>query len=130
LFLDANIIIYSVEGNPQLRSRISTQLAALHAGPTVLSTSILSRLECRVKPLRTKNQKLLDEYERIFSTYYLIPIALPTIERATDLRAQHNFKAFDAIQVASALEAQCDTFITADMQLARTRGISVVLINP
>lgn len=130
LFLDANIIIYLVEGDPALSGRIRKELRTQHSGHSALATSVLSRLECRVKPLRKQDAKLLDEFDVVLGQMDLLPVTLAAIETATRLRADHNFKAFDAIQLATAIETQCDRFVTADAKLTRVTDIPVVLINP
>lgn len=47
-YVDANCIIYLVEGSAELREQVSRRLTQ----GELLCTSRLSRLECRTKPLR------------------------------------------------------------------------------
>ena len=46
-------------------------------------------------------------------------------ERATLLRADHNFKAMDALQLAADIVHGCDRFLTADSRISRCPGIAV-----
>ena len=54
VLLDASAIIYLLEGDPETRQAVRDTLRSLHGegDPPSLSVSALSRLECRVRPLR------------------------------------------------------------------------------
>jgi len=60
LYLDANPIIYSIEGVPEFRQVALDWIERAEAAEGVVITSRLSRLECRVKPLRDENTELLE----------------------------------------------------------------------
>lgn len=50
-------------------------------------------------------------------------------EQAAELRALHNFTLTDALQMAAALNAGCDGFITNDGAIKRMEGIQVLVIG-
>ena len=68
-----------------------------------MATSKLSRLECRVKPLRENNTSLLALYDAFFtsSEIELFDLTADVIEKATDLRASLNFKTPDSLHLAT-----------------------------
>ena len=68
IYADANIIIRLLEGNPAARAPIEARLSAFQGSRRFLVTSRLTRLECRVKPLATKDGELLALYEAFFSS--------------------------------------------------------------
>jgi len=131
LYLDACAIIYAIEGLPMFRSAVLERIAPVEADPNgVLTTSRLSRLECRVKPLRDRHAELLARYDLFFArqTVVLSEISAGVIERATDLRASHGFRTPDALHLATAIEDRADAFLTGDSSLARCPGIHVDVI--
>jgi predicted nucleic acid-binding protein len=68
LYLDANTIIYAIESLPPLRDVVIARITqAEEAIGGVVITSWLSRLECRVKPLREANADLLTKYDEFFT---------------------------------------------------------------
>lgn len=67
VFVDSNILIYVLEGDPSFTSKASARLAALHQAGDDLVVSDLVRLECRVGPLRSGDTILLHQFDRIFS---------------------------------------------------------------
>ena len=92
--------------------------------------SELTRLECRVKPMRAGDAALLAQYDRFFNTTVneIVPLSRAVIDRATEIRAQHGFATPDAIHIAAALVARCDLFLTNDHRLNRPVGIPVQVI--
>jgi predicted nucleic acid-binding protein len=122
VYLDANAIIYSIESVPPFRQMVLARIAAAQ-GPAagIVLTSRLSRLECRVKPLRDGNASLTATYDAYFiqPSVHLIEVSHAVIERATDLRVRYKFKAADAIHLATAIEEHADRFLTGDKDLAR-----------
>jgi predicted nucleic acid-binding protein len=114
LYLDANPIIYSVEGVPGFRLATLAWIERAEVAQGVVITSRLSRLECRVKPLREGDAELLERFEGFFSRegLELVEVNAEVIEQATAPRAKHNFRAPDAIQLASAIVVKADVFLT------------------
>jgi predicted nucleic acid-binding protein len=130
LYLDANSIIYSIEGLPEFREAALAWIGRAESGGAVL-TSRLSRLECRVKPLRDADMDLLQRYDGFFSRSALqwVEITADVVERATELRAQHGFRTPDAIHLASALAVPADVFLTGDRGLIRCPGLDVQILT-
>lgn len=131
LYLDACAIIYAIEGTATLRDAVLKRIAQVESvSEGMLITSRLSRLECRVKPLRQSDSDLLTRYEGFFNrtTIGMIHISTSVIERATTLRAVHNLKTADAIHLATALKQHADLFLTGDTALARSPGIKFELV--
>jgi predicted nucleic acid-binding protein len=132
LYLDASAIIYSIEGVPEFREAALRWIEAAEAAETgALITSRLSRLECRVRPLREGNAERLAHYEGFFSRadLLLVDVSAAVLEHATELRARYSVRSPDAIHLASALSERADVFVTGDRQLRRCAEIKVELVN-
>lgn len=130
LFLDANVVIYLVEGGGGFRERVTekiNQYRQQHES-TQIAVSRLSWLECRVRPLREKNQRALSAYESFFSEPDLIVVDLtaPVVEAAAQIRAALNFTTPDALQAACALHIQGPVQVLSnDQRFARIPGMVV-----
>jgi len=128
LFLDANVIIYLVEGTQALQGRVAKALGKYRTRADPVAVSRLSWLECRVRPLREKNKPVLVAYESFFAARDLVIVELsaPVIEAAAQLRAVLNFSTPDALQAASALQiAGPVRFFSNDRRLAKIPGLTV-----
>lgn len=125
-YLDANVIIRFIEGDPATRDPIRNRLHKV----TGLLTSELSRLECRTLPIRTGDAALLAAYNTFFSGTELSLLAInrAVIDHATELRAKYGLKSPDAIHLASAVVFGATTFLTGDTRLANCVEVNVELL--
>lgn len=133
MYLDANVIIFGYEASEPLRSIVRSRLwhwCVVKDGGFV--TSVFSRLECRIMPLRDKNHALLAEYDNFFGdpAIELVDVTSEVIDLAAQLCAKHRFKSADAVHLASAVRAGAQVFLTADVQLSRCSEITVEIIHP
>ena len=131
-YLDACAVIYLLEATSSLQALVHSRISTLrNEGLEALTTSSLSRLECRVKPMRDGVTALLGSYDRFFASENLHVAAVgdAVIERATELRARYGFRTPDAIHLATAIEERVQLFITGDAELARCAEIDVEVIS-
>lgn len=127
IYVDSVIFIYYLEGAVPLKTRAVTCLDAMWVAGDVAVASDLVRLECRVHPIRRKDAAALAEYDKLFALANVqhVPLTTPVFDRATRIRADHNFKLADALHLAAAVEAGCDRFLTNDTRLSVFRDIAV-----
>ena len=96
LYLDTAPVIYTVEDVPIYAQAVDNYLAV----PEIVNVaSDLTRLECRIKPLRDGNMDLLKDFDDYFKEIVseIISLSREVIDRATEIRAQYEFKTPDAI---------------------------------
>jgi predicted nucleic acid-binding protein len=129
IYLDSAAVIYAVE---QVKPYAELVDSRLSADDVVIVTSDLTRLECRVKPLRDENAAALKDFDDYFegAVEVMVGLSREVIDLATGIRAQYGFKAPDAIHLAAASWSNCDVFLTNDHRLDRFREVSVDVILP
>jgi predicted nucleic acid-binding protein len=131
-YLDANIIIYAVEGYEIYADRIKPILRAMTEGKIKVVTSDLTLAEVLVKPKRDNNAKLEEAY-RLFlqptEAFLNCAITREILEAAAGIRATSVLKLPDAIHFASAINHNCDSFLTNDDRFESTTGLKVVMLS-
>ena len=125
-YLDTAPVIYTVEQVPQFAPAVDARISGV-----VRVASDLTRLECRVKPLREGDIELLKDYDDFFAGAIAEMVALSreVIDRATEIRAQYGFKTPDAIHLAAAVVSGCNIFLTNDHRLDRFTDIAVEAVR-
>ena len=96
----------------------------------VVSTIILP--EILSKPLKEPDDKLVAAYRSLFDNTQgisLRQVSSSIAYRAAKLRAQHNLKAPDALHIATAIDADCQAFLTNDLDLRRVKEIQVLVLD-
>jgi len=134
LYLDANFIVYCIEGTPALKEFCLARLREVEAHPSgSLLASRLSRVEVLVKPMRLKDEARVARFEAFFDSrdVDLVDVSNEIVERALDLRVRSNLRLVDALHVATAIERRATVFLTGDQQicaLGRLETVSFELI--
>ncbi|MCA9416298.1 MAG: PIN domain-containing protein [Candidatus Omnitrophica bacterium] len=131
-YLDSCILIYLIEGAPRIRESVRELMKTKMEEGFEFCFSDLTRLEARVGPLKSKDGRLLDLYDRFFLRPSLIRIApSPTVfDTAALLRAESNLKTPDALHLAFAIEGGCDEFWTNDLHLEKAAGERLKIVLP
>ncbi len=128
--LDANCVIYLIEKSPHWGPKVVARLAVARAAGDQLAVSDLSRAECLVGPFKSGDSTGLADFQRFFSspTIRMLPIDPAVCEEAARLRARHNFKLPDAVNLAAAILHGCGLYLTNDAKLTRCTGIAVEVL--
>ena len=129
LYLDAAPVIYAVE---QVLPYFPVVDARLSAAGVIRVGSDLTRLECRVKPLREGNTDLLRDYDDFFerAVVEIVALSRDIMDRATEIRAKYGFKTPNAIHLAAAVMSSCDVFLTNDHRLDHFPDIAIEVVQP
>lgn len=119
IYWDSCVFIYRVQAVDPWVERIRTRLDAL--AEYRLCFTGLTRLECRVLPLRAGDAVLLALYERVFASTQTeeISFSRPLFDLAAELRASYRLKTPDALHMAAAIVSGCDEFWTNAGRLAQ-----------
>lgn len=132
-YFDACVTIYYVERHPVLFPKVVAALFPSSGEQASPVMSELTRLECRIYPLRQGDHDLLQRYDAFFALREVeyAPIDRAVFELATSLRANHGLKTPDALHLAAAVTAGCEEFWTNDGRFsgAATDRIRVVIFD-
>ncbi len=133
VFMDANALIYLIEGAQPFAGRVRDALQEIAtAHPNVqIAVSRLTWLECHVKPMRENNHPVLAAYAAFFARPDLVWIDLnqDVMELATVIRVKHGLRTPDALQAASCLQLGADHhFFTGDAGFEKVAGLNVRLL--
>lgn len=128
-YLDSCVIIYLLQGPESLSRAVHDALQPDDDDSPVVCISDLTRLECRVWPIRQGDEELLDQFDGFFSSQDVERLAIQTdtFELATELRARHGTKTPDALHLATAILGGCDEFWTNDHRLTTAASGRIAL---
>ena len=131
LFLDTAPVIYHVEGNPAYQPLTDQVFQTIQAGNLSAVTSTITLSECLVHPYRHGDMALARKFRNVITagvnTRYVGMDAVA--EQAAEVRARYNLKLADAFQIAAAIAAGCDAFLTNDPALKRVGGITILVLD-
>jgi predicted nucleic acid-binding protein len=131
LFLDTNVVIYAVENPPVLGPKANARLLAARTASDEFMISDLVRMEALVGPLKYGNTTLEADYRQFFAApgMTVVAITAAVCDRAARIRATHNIKPMDALQLAAAVEHGANVFLTADARLSSFTDVTVEILS-
>lgn len=129
--LDTAPLIYFIEENPNYIEAVHLFFEGMDRGNFLVVTSTVTLLEVLVHPLRNNNRELATEYRDILlnSRLMTLEVSNAIAEQAAGLRAAHNIRTPDAIQISAALNAGATHFLTNDIRLPEIPSIQILSID-
>jgi predicted nucleic acid-binding protein len=129
--LDANILIYVLEGSEEFGVRARAVVDALDDGVLTASMATVGQVEILAGPARIGDaavfERTADEMRSLGLT--LVPLTTAVAEDAAWLRGQGGLELVDAIHVASARAAGATAFITNDRRIRAQAGLDVFYLD-
>ncbi|HAG80520.1 MAG TPA: VapC toxin family PIN domain ribonuclease [Cyanobacteria bacterium UBA12227] len=133
LFLDTAPVVYYVERNPTYFGRVRLIFEQIEIGALTAVTSPITLAECLIHPYRLGLSQLQQDFFNVIvsaENTVFQPVNAQIGRQAAVLRASYNVTLTDALQVATALVANCEAFLTNDLTLQRITELRIVVLDP
>ncbi|HEV7378565.1 MAG TPA: PIN domain-containing protein [Dyadobacter sp.] len=114
-FLDTNIILYCYAQDEPFKQTLALKVASNR--DTFISTQVIQET-CNIlrKKVKLSWEDLNLVVYEIVSNNHLIEVKLSTIKNALKIAERFKLQWFDSVIIASALEANCSTLYSEDLQ--------------
>ena len=133
IFLDTAPVIYFIEAHEQFGPLVKQVVECMNENRIQAFTSVLTLSEVLPKPVETGNDKLAEKFRTYLKNgpnLTILPITETIGESAGILRGKYShLKTVDAVQIATALEAEADAFLTNDKKLTGIKEIKILVLS-
>jgi predicted nucleic acid-binding protein len=121
IFWDTNLFIYLLEDSPTFGAAVKDLRRRMIRRSDHLFTSAMTVGEILVKPFAVGNAALVDRHRKFFTSSHLTvsPFDVEAAEAYAQIRQDRTIQPADAIQLACAVSAEADLFITNDDRLSQ-----------
>jgi predicted nucleic acid-binding protein len=129
---DTMPLIYYIEEHPNYSNVVDPFFEAIERSEFKVVTSIVTLLEVLVHPMRNGDTILAQKYrDLLFDTEGLSTIELDQeiAEEAARLRAFHNIRTPDSIQMATAISVGASFFLTNDTHLPSLPNLKTLVLE-
>lgn len=130
--LDTSPLIYLIEGHPRYLDVVQPFFEAADQGQFQVVTSTITLLEVLVHPFRQGAVELAGQYREIIlnaNGISCINVSSDIAVEAARIRAQHNLRTPDAIQLATSILEEAAYFFTNDAGLPSIPSLSLLLLD-
>ena len=129
VYLDANVLIYFLDGTPKRALEAAAVLHAAADGAFRAVTGDAAVAEVMVGPYRSGDPLVIRAVREFFRQPRLLEVlshSVPVFDDAAMLRATQEMPFIDALHVATAAAAGCDAIVTNDKRMRPALGVEVV----
>jgi predicted nucleic acid-binding protein len=132
LFLDTAPVIYYIDRNPTYFTIVDALFEAIDSHNIQAVTSPITLAECLILPIHQNDrtqQELFSDLLTSPDTAEFICTNAAIARQAANLRVKYNLKLPDALQIATAIVAQCNAFLTNDIALKRISEVTIFVLE-
>lgn len=127
--LDTNIFIYHFEDNPQFATYAQLIFEELAKGKLRAVTSVISMIEALSYPSPSQVIKNIEEGFKTIPNLTIIDIDHNLAIEAARIRRSYGLRLPDSVQLATALKAKAQAFISNDDRLKAFKELPVILLS-
>ncbi len=130
--IDTAPFIYLIEEHETYLPVVEPVFSAIDDGRIAAVSSALTLLEVLVVPLRAADMALARRYEELLGHsrgLELVEVSRAVLRDAAALRAATGMRTPDAIQIATALQRGCTSFVTNDRALPALPGLGILQLS-
>lgn len=126
-FVDTNVVIYSLSDNNDKRR----QALKIIASRPVISAQVLNEAANTLqRKLKFTPQAIHTILTRLIAECDVVPIHAETSLLAVSIMERYRFSFYDSLIIAAALEANCTTLYSEDMQHSQLIENKLRIVNP
>jgi len=133
VFIDTAPIIYYIEAHPQFGSLARRLVETFQAEKLQAYSSVITLVEVLPKPVELGNRDLAAQFTTFLRNginLTLLDVTADIAESAGELRGQYPaLRGMDAMQIAVALAAKAEAFVTNDVRLKQVKAIEVIVLK-
>lgn len=133
LFLDSAPVIYFVEQHPQYFPSVRVVFERIQSSLIFGVTSPVTLAECLVRPYRLGQTQLQQNFVNLMlgsNNMIFQPITNSSLAlEAAQIRARYNLQLPDAFQIAVAVAADCEAFLTNDVTFRRVTELRILVLD-
>lgn len=132
VFIDTAPFIYYLENNKLYFDKMLRFFTKCNDNGIEIVTSTITVEEYLVYPYSNKKIELVENFDKfiLYMNIKVVPIDEEIAKEGAKIRAKYkDFKAMDALQIATALKSDCDVFFTNDKQLRQEKELPCITMD-
>ena len=132
IFVDTNPLIYILDSLSPFHVKTSSFLEKCILNDSEFYTSTITDAEFIVKPLMEQQFNKIAMYHDFLNNFGFLKCFInePIASRSAQIRVKYNgIKLADSLQLAAAIESDCNLFLTNDKQLKQISEIKILLVE-
>ncbi len=127
IFVDSNIVVYVFDKD---LSKKKTAIDIIHLNPMLSSQVIIESLNACIRKLKLSKKISFKNAEYLMKNCQFMFINTTTFTKAFKISLKYNYSYLDSLIIATALENNCSTLYSEDMQHGQMIDNKLKIVNP
>lgn len=132
VYFDTNPLIYFIEAHDEFFTAVEPIFQMLKQDEFIACTSDFTLTEVLIKPHKEKDQATINLFRSLLleaGYFSMLSINQETFLSAANIGGETMMRTPDSIHMASALENQCDYFLTNDKRIRGYKSVKVLQVS-
>ena len=126
-FFDTNVLLYLLSANEKKADRVEEILTP----GSIISVQVLNEFaSVAMRKLGMKAAEVREALDPIKTICTVVPLTVLIHQRGLQVAERYGFSIYDALIVAAALDADCVTLYTEDLQHGQVIDRTLTITNP
>lgn len=126
-FADTNLTVYCLDADSNRRA---TALSVMRARPVISVQVVNEFLSVVIRKSRLPRETAMRLARIMMNRCEVVSVTRQTVEMALELGDRYQLSHWDALIVAAALAAGCDTLFSEDLQHGQVFNRQLTVVNP
>jgi predicted nucleic acid-binding protein len=127
IFLDSNILVYLVDKDIEKREKV---LSFIFDEYTISTQVVTENVNVCLRRLKQTKERAFEHGQGLINKFKVVQITPSTIELAFIISNKYQLSWWDSLIIASALENNCKTLYSEDMQDGLVIENTLTIVNP
>ena len=126
-FFDTTVLLYLLSADATKANRVEETLAA---GATISAQVLNEFASVALRKLGMTVAEVRDALDPIMAICNVLPVTVETHKRGLQVAERYRFSIYDALTIATALDAGCSTLYTENLQDGQVIEDTLTIRNP
>ena len=127
IFLDSNILVYLADKDIEKKKKV----VSFFFDEYIISTQVVTEnVNACLRSLKFSKEKAFEHGQGLINKFKVVQLAPSTIELAFMISNKYQLSWWDSLIIASALENNCKTLYSEDMQDGLVIENTLTIVNP
>ncbi len=127
IFMDSNILVYLVDKDIEKKEKV---LSLIFDEYTISTQVVTENVNACLKKLKLSKEKAFEHGQGLLNKFKVVHLTPSTVESAFMISNKYQLSWWDSLIVASALENNCETLYSEDMQHGLVIENTLTIVNP
>jgi predicted nucleic acid-binding protein len=131
VFIDTNVLLYVYSEDEPEKQKVAEELLLSYGDRAIISTQVINEFtNILFKKYKMSAVEVSNAVAEVDTFFPIISFSIATQKNAIKIKEKYQFQYYDSLIIATALEKNCTTLFSEDMQNGQLIEKRLKIVNP